>query len=155
MYVRAVVNAIVDRSKGILLVKRKERPGDLWAGDVALPGGLISPGENIITAGLRETLEETNIDPEDLHVFGVVGLEYPRNAPWLKTAVLLSKPRGRIVPSPGGEVDEVLWFNPRRVDGLKLLYKNDKLVIGYYLNGKIVWGMTWRIIRKLLFKGII
>ncbi len=155
MYVRAVVNAIVNHSKGILLVKRRENPRDPWAGDVALPGGIVRPGESIVEAGLRETLEEIGVGPQNLYVYGVVGLEYPRNAPWLRTAILLSKPCNELVPSPGDEIDEIFWFNPRYANGLRLMSKNNRLVIGYCFENKIVWGMTWRIIRKLLVKGLI
>lgn len=136
-------------------MKRREDPKDPWSGDVALPGGMIRPGEDMVRAGFRETLEETGIGPRDLYMYGVVGLEYPRNAPWLRTAILLSKPRNEVILSPGDEVDEVFWFNPRYVNGLRLLSRSNRLVVGYCFNNKVIWGMTWRIIRKLLVKDII
>ena len=154
MYIRAVVNAIVENGH-ILLVKRKKNEGDPWSGDIALPGGMIKVGESIVDAGLRETFEETGIIPENLYVYGVVGVEYPRNAPWLRTAILLSKLRGEPSIRPGLEVDNVFWFNPRRSNAYRLLFKDDRLVVGYSVDGGVLWGMTWRVIRKLMARSII
>ncbi len=154
LYVKAVVNATV-RNGYILLVRRKKSEGDPWSGDIALPGGMIKTGESIVDAGLRETFEETSILPKSLYVYGVVGVEYPRNAPWLRTAILLSKPRGELNIRPGLEVDDVFWFNPRRSNAYRLLFKDNRLVIGYSVHGGVLWGMTWRVIRKLIARSII
>ncbi len=154
MYVRAVVNTIVENGH-ILLVRRKKSKEDPWSGDIALPGGMIKSGESIVDAGLRETFEETGILPESLYVYGVVGIEYPRNAPWLRTAILLSKPREELNIRPGPEVDDIFWFNPRHYNAYRLLFKDNRLVVGYSVHGGVLWGMTWRVIRKLIARSII
>ena len=52
----------------ILLIKRGEHPyKDCWA----LPGGFLIPGETIEDCALRETKEETNVQPVSIMPIGV------------------------------------------------------------------------------------
>lgn len=66
----AVLIAITDRKKpGVLLT---QRPNDMrdHPGQVAFPGGKIDPGEDAITAALREAHEEIALDPAHVTVIG-------------------------------------------------------------------------------------
>ncbi len=60
---------IIERKGSILLVKRKHEPfKDMWA----LPGGYLEYGEETIEQTcIRETKEETDIDIQELKLFGV------------------------------------------------------------------------------------
>ncbi len=50
----------------LLLIRRAVREGDPWSGQVALPGGRWSPGdEDMVSTAIRETLEETGLDVRD------------------------------------------------------------------------------------------
>jgi 8-oxo-dGTP pyrophosphatase MutT (NUDIX family) len=66
----AVLMAITDRSEpGLILTIRRD---DLrtHAGQVALPGGRIDPGETPCQAALREAEEELGLEPLHVTVFG-------------------------------------------------------------------------------------
>ncbi|MEO6153357.1 MAG: CoA pyrophosphatase [Croceibacterium sp.] len=66
----AVLIAVTDRAEpGVLLT---HRPEGLRAhpGQVAFPGGKLDPGEDAITAALRETHEELGINISDIKVIG-------------------------------------------------------------------------------------
>lgn len=55
---RSGVGALVCRDDGVLLVRRAGPP---FAGEWAVPGGKIEPGESMATAAEREVLEETGV----------------------------------------------------------------------------------------------
>jgi 8-oxo-dGTP pyrophosphatase MutT (NUDIX family) len=47
----------------VLLIKRAERKGDPWSGQVAFPGGMVSPSDRSFEeTARRETAEEVGID---------------------------------------------------------------------------------------------
>ena len=57
-----------DNKLSVLLIKRGEHPfKDCWA----LPGGFLVPGETIEECALRETSEETNVQPVSIMPVGV------------------------------------------------------------------------------------
>lgn len=51
-------DAVIVQSGYVLLI---ERGGDEGAGQLALPGGFLEPGETLLDGAIREGLEETNI----------------------------------------------------------------------------------------------
>jgi 8-oxo-dGTP pyrophosphatase MutT (NUDIX family) len=66
----AVLIAITERERpGLLLL---HRPSTMRAhpGQIAFPGGRIDPGEDPVTAALREAHEELGIDPAQVRVIG-------------------------------------------------------------------------------------
>ena len=49
--------------EAVLLIRRAEREGDPWSGQVAFPGGMVSVADESFEAtARRETLEEVGID---------------------------------------------------------------------------------------------
>jgi 8-oxo-dGTP pyrophosphatase MutT (NUDIX family) len=68
----AVLIAITDRPEpGIILTVRREHLRT-HAGQVALPGGRVDPGENAVTAALREAHEEILLEPGAVQVVGTI-----------------------------------------------------------------------------------
>jgi 8-oxo-dGTP pyrophosphatase MutT (NUDIX family) len=64
---RCAAVAVIVQQRGdqtcVLLLKRAERQGDPWSGQISLPGGRFeSSDENLYVTALRETHEETGID---------------------------------------------------------------------------------------------
>src|SRR5262245_34151321 len=63
---RAAVAAILlprDDTFEILLIRRAERPTDLWSGHMAFPGGRRSPEDrDLLATAVRETEEEVGLD---------------------------------------------------------------------------------------------
>jgi 8-oxo-dGTP pyrophosphatase MutT (NUDIX family) len=163
---RAAVAAIL-RPKGndegeVLFIRRAEREGDPWSGHMAFPGGRRELDESLLATATRETLEEVGLDLArharpiarlpDLHPY----TQMP--APIIVTpfvfALTDAVPPAELVPNE--EVAETLWAplepvlarEPRTTfhyarDGFKL----DLPAID--LEGRIVWGMTYRMIEML------
>lgn len=66
----AVLVAITDRPEpGVILTQRPETMRR-HAGQVAFPGGRIDPGEDAVSAALREAQEEVALDPALVQVIG-------------------------------------------------------------------------------------
>jgi 8-oxo-dGTP pyrophosphatase MutT (NUDIX family) len=68
----AVLIAITDRPEpGVILTVRREHLRT-HAGQVAFPGGRIDPGEDAVSAALREAQEEILLDPAYVAVVGQI-----------------------------------------------------------------------------------
>jgi 8-oxo-dGTP pyrophosphatase MutT (NUDIX family) len=68
----AVLVGITDRPEpGVILTVRREHMRT-HAGQVALPGGRIDPGEDATAAALREAWEELGLDPATAEVVGEI-----------------------------------------------------------------------------------
>jgi 8-oxo-dGTP diphosphatase len=84
----------------VLLVTRTAEP---FAGELALPGGFVRPGESLPQAAERELTEKTGVIPpghlEQLGTYGPLGRD-PRG-PVLSVAYLLMAPSFDL-PGPGG-----------------------------------------------------
>src|SRR3954469_21664399 len=66
----AVLIAVTDRSEpGVILTVRREHLRT-HAGQVAFPGGRLDPGEDAVTAALREAHEEILLDPSAVELVG-------------------------------------------------------------------------------------
>lgn len=59
---------VFDGSGRLLLIRRRHPP---FAGQFALPGGFVDPGETTEAAARRELLEETGLQARDLQLVGV------------------------------------------------------------------------------------
>lgn len=65
----ALIHKVADWD--VLFIRRAERDGDRHSGQVAFPGGAREAGDdNLEATAIRETLEETGIDPAHITVVG-------------------------------------------------------------------------------------
>ena len=68
----AVLIAVTDRPEpGVILTVRREHMRT-HAGQVAFPGGRVDPGEDSVTAALREAWEELGLDPGAAEIVGAI-----------------------------------------------------------------------------------
>lgn len=142
----------------ILLIRRAERAGDPWSGQMALPGGRHDEGDiDLAATAAREALEE-------------VGLDLRRAASPLgrlddvrtHTRDMIVRPfvweiRAPVVLVPNAEVAEVVWVDlgslasgARDTQHVWEEGPPDLRFPGYRVGERVVWGLTHRILGTLL-----
>ena len=140
-----------------LLVQRAEREGDPWSGQIGLPGGRVKQGaETPRTALHREVEEEVGIKLEEVGVeLGSLSVGHPMRRlemkvqPWVYG--LMIKPSVSIGPEIAGS----FWVN---LAELPLKMKMSEITVrhkpwsveSFVVDGKIVWGFTYRVLTELL-----
>ena len=136
----------------LLLVKRAEVPGDPWSGDMAFPGGKRGPGDGcIMDTVLREVLEETNIDLQRGGYLGAMETVYSKVRPGMGVSPLVflqvEEPEIRI----NEELTSYHWATLegiRATRGQAKVKKRETPV--FRVDDQVVWGLTYRIIERLL-----
>ncbi|OLC07374.1 MAG: hypothetical protein AUH42_03775 [Gemmatimonadetes bacterium 13_1_40CM_70_11] len=149
-----------------LFIKRAERAGDPWSGQVALPGGRREAGDaNLLATALRETREETGIDLTSAEQLGRLDDLYPRT-PTLPPVVVrpfVFAVAARPALVPDVEVERAFWVPLRRLaePGVRrevtlTVQGVERTFPAYHLGDDVIWGMTERIITpfvELLSRG--
>jgi 8-oxo-dGTP pyrophosphatase MutT (NUDIX family) len=151
----AVLIAVTERAEpGVLFIQRPAAMRQ-HAGQVAFPGGKLDPGEDALTAALREAEEELGLAPAAVRVIGasdrfVTGTGYD-----VTPVLAVVPPDLPLVPNPV-EVDA--WFeaplafvfdpaNHRR--RLREWRGATRETIEIEWEGHLIWGVTAAIIANL------
>ena len=126
-------------------------------GEVAFPGGLVGPGENELGAALREAEEEVGLDPAAVSVVGrLPRVATPTTGFLLTPFVGLLAERPALEPRPeevelAFDVSLAHFLDPE-------IYREerwdrpvpDRPVYFFELEHDTVWGVTARILHRLL-----
>jgi len=143
----------------LLLIRRAQRPGDVWSGHLALPGGHVEPDdESFEETARRETLEEVGIElapTSGARLLGALPPVLPRSNPFSMTV----HPFAWAVPDTvearpsEAEVAEAFW-----VPIIHLLEPaarvehalGDRTFPGIAVGDHVLWGMTLRIFESMV-----
>ena len=159
-FTAAVAAILVPAPDSLLLIRRADRMGDPWSGQMALPGGRRDPGDaDPRDTAVRETLEEVGIElpePSYLGALPDVAPKSPHLGPVVVRPYLFVLPE-RPILTPNDEVAEAGWV---RLSALKdpaiyrpytLELRGDRRTFpAFHIGSSIVWGMTERILTTLL-----
>ena len=148
------------QSPNVLLIKRAERVGDPWSGQVAFPGGKMQEGDRSARqTATRETMEEVGIDLGRRSEFMGYGgmatthtgtLDVVPSVFELKESVEV-KPNGEVASFRWVELEELLSPSSRSTFDLS----RDGKGVGmpaYAVSDYVVWGLTYRILNSFLQK---
>ena len=139
-----------------LLVQRAERDGDPWSGQIGLPGGRIKKDESPRDALHREVEEEVGINLETIGFeLGTLPVGHPLRRtemgvqPWVYG--LRTKPEIRV----GDEIAGSFWVSLAELHskkGTRKITIRDwtRDVDAFLVEGKVVWGFTYRVLTELL-----
>lgn len=128
----------------------------LHAGQVALPGGMVEPGEAPYETALRELHEELGVSEDLVHVLGALRPLYVFNSNfWLKPflAICRERPDFHLNPCEAEELVEIpvsLLLDPHfrgehRIERQSLVFRAPHYLVGSHR----VWGATSLILSEL------
>lgn len=148
----AILFRKVDGELELLLVKRAEVLGDPWSGDIAFPGGKRAPQDrDIMHTVVREVREETNIDLEANTFLGKMNTVFSTVRPEYSILPLIFLQKMELDIRINEELTSFLWtpFNKLERSRGQTMIKNFEVSV-FHVNEEVVWGLTYRIIEKLL-----
>lgn len=158
--VAVILRETRDCEVDILFIRRSERDGDPWSGQMAFPGGhLEATDASLKIAAIRETSEEIGID---LHAAKYLGaLDHQNANPRGRKLNMLIAPHVFVLehaqnPTLNYEVAETVWTP------LKPIFTGDNHTTqkrtlggeatpfeGYRIQGEhFVWGLTYRMLHS-------
>lgn len=161
----AAVAAILREREGVtevLLMRRATLDGDPWSGHMAFPGGRQDPSDgNLLATALRETQEETGLRlrPET-DLIGRLD-DLPAIARGRRIGLVIAPFVFAVAGDPEltpnkHEVEELLWAplapmrSGERDTTLSWEFEGRKIEVpGYDVDGRIVWGLTHRMLGAL------
>lgn len=142
----------------LLLLRRATHATDPWSGHVGLPGGRAEPGDaSLLETARRETREETALDLANVPLIGTLDELRPRSPVLppviVRPFVFIVTERPALTPSE--EVAELFWaplvtlFDPARTVRTEVDARGSmRTVDAIECDGRIIWGMTERILRS-------
>lgn len=156
----AVAVVFVPDPDAVLLIRRAEREGDRWSGQMAFPGGRWSPEDpDLLTTARRETAEEVGVDLAPARLLGRLDDSAPRSQtlpPIIVSPYVFALDRRQPL-APNHEVAGAVWapldelLDPRNYRPFEYESQGARLLFpGYHLEVGVVWGMTERILTPLL-----
>ena len=105
----AVLIAVTDRPDPGVLLTHRPLTMRKHAGQAAFPGGRLDPGEDAVTAALREAEEEIGLSREHVRVIGTSDPFRTRTGYDITPVLGVVPPDLPLIPNPA-EVSE--WFEP-------------------------------------------
>jgi 8-oxo-dGTP pyrophosphatase MutT (NUDIX family) len=142
----------------VLLIKRAERTGDPWSGQIAFPGGKMQPDDRTLKdAAIRETLEEVGIDlnkAADFLGYGMLTTTHTGTMDVIPTVFMMKE---EAEARTNEEVASYRWveledlLSPKATTSYHLNTPGGALELPAYAVGDyVVWGLTYRILNSLL-----
>ena len=151
-----------DATPALLIMRRAERAGDPWSGQVSFPGGRVQPDDaDTRAAALRELSEETGLRPDASfmpvgRLSDLLTREHGRHRPMVVTPYAYRVPRALAV-APSEEAAR-LWWEPLatlvdperqrsqvwRVAGLPLPFP------AIEVGGARLWGLSLMMVKELV-----
>jgi len=140
-----------------LLIQRVERSNDPWSGQIGLPGGRVEKFDGSTREALeREVREEVGLElSRDGEQLGVLSVGHPGRRvemtvqPWVYG---LQRPP-RVTTGP--EIQQAFWVSLSKLPSLRgtseVEIRGSRILVEAFLvDGRVVWGFTYRVLDELL-----
>jgi 8-oxo-dGTP pyrophosphatase MutT (NUDIX family) len=159
----AVALVLQERKNGpeLLVIQRAHNDRDPWSGHLAFPGGKRDPADTtLVDTAMRETLEEVGLDlSQHGRLLGPLAPLGARSTRPLQLTVapfvfeLLTETELRLDPR---EVQATFWLPLHPVQrgqaNTSITIKRQALKMklpGYQVEGGVLWGMSYQMLRSL------
>ena len=140
-----------------LLIQRVERSNDPWSGQIGLPGGRVEKFDGSTREALeREVREEVGLElSRDGEQLGVLSVGHPGRRvemtvqPWVYG--LQRSPH----VTTGPEIQHAFWVSLSNLPSLRgtseVEIRGTRILVEAFLvDGRVVWGFTYRVLDELL-----
>jgi 8-oxo-dGTP pyrophosphatase MutT (NUDIX family) len=145
-----------DQGGSVLFIKRTERRGDPWSGQIAFPGGRKSPiDKGLAETAVRETGEEVGIQLSGHELLGHLPIVTTRSRR-MRVLPFVFQLKSTVVILTNEEVAEAFWVSLNDLERLEVESREVRIDEGilsadsYVCEGRVIWGLTFRIINLLL-----
>ena len=153
----AVLMLVVpERHLWMPLMRRQRVDGDLHSGQISLPGGVCEPGEDPVSAALRETEEELGIVPSTVTVLGELDPQWiPVSGFVVHPVVATAHARSEMICDPR-EVDLGFWIDASLLRRAPVIERPGRrgerrfTMRGWELEQGFLWGATAMMLAELL-----
>ncbi len=160
---RAAVAAVLRQGPidtEVLLIRRAERQGDPWSGQMAFPGGHYDAGDtSMLATAIRETREEVGLDLSEHELIAPLD-EHPATLAGVFTGLVIAPfvfaMRGAPELTPNYEVAAIVWASIGKmargeVDTHHELSRGHKTLRfpAYAVGPHVVWGLTHRMLQSM------
>ncbi|MDA4122419.1 MAG: CoA pyrophosphatase [Thaumarchaeota archaeon] len=153
--VAIIVGQSIQEGDRFLLIKRAERAGDPWSGQVAFPGGRVEQYDvSFAATAVRETREEVGVDLTRSEFLGYMGPFVPRNR-MVRVVPAVYALTETVSVHPGPEVSSHRWVPFTELlsvtnRGLETVSEVPGVAVPSFRFGDyVVWGLTERILTSL------
>jgi len=145
----------------VLLIKRADRKGDPWSGQIAFPGGKMQVGDRTARdTAIRETMEEVGIDLSRAAEFLGYGDVTTTHTGTMDVVPCVFKLKESVEVSPNSEVASFRWVEldelskPTSRSTFDLARNGRAMAMPAFVVGDyVVWGLTYRILKTILEDG--
>lgn len=149
----ALVLTANDEGEACFLITRRSSHLRRHAGQWALPGGRLDPGETPIEGALRETREEIGLELEQDHVLGLLD-DFPTRSGFRMTPVVCWAEPGQTLRLDPNEVERLhvvplAVLEERRVPVLREIPESDRPVLSIPMLGTLIHSPTAAILYQL------
>jgi 8-oxo-dGTP pyrophosphatase MutT (NUDIX family) len=145
-----------DRGGSVLFIKRTERRGDPWSGQIAFPGGRKSPiDRGLADTAVRETGEEVGIQLSGHELLGHLPILTTRSRR-MRVLPFVFQLKSTVSIHANEEVAEAFWVPLSDLGRLEVETREVRVDEGtlsadsYVYEGHAIWGLTFRIVNLLL-----
>ncbi|HYB84494.1 MAG TPA: CoA pyrophosphatase [archaeon] len=149
-----------DRDGAVLLIRRTERSGDPWSGQIGFPGGHKSPSDQgLLQTAIREAEEEVGIELIQHELLGALPFVMTRSQR-VRVAPFVFVLEFPVALRMNREVAESFWVPLTELTRLEPQLREvhvdegDLAVFSYDYQGRIIWGLTFRILNLLLNRNL-
>jgi 8-oxo-dGTP pyrophosphatase MutT (NUDIX family) len=144
----------------VLLIRRAERQGDPWSGQMAFPGGHMDTRDpDILATAMRETQEEVGLDLSQHELIGALD-EHAATYQGVFTGMVIAPfvfaLKHDVELQPNHEVASVIWAPLGQMARGELnvqhqLSRNGETMHfpGFGIGPHVVWGLTHRMLQSL------
>ena len=138
------------------MIRRVEREGDPWSGQISFPGGHKSPEDpELLQTAVREAEEEVGIELVQHELLGAMPIVVTRSRR-VQVAPFVFALEFTVTVRTNREVAESFWVPLTELAQLEPTIRQVNVMEGtlevpcYIYQDHVIWGLTFRIINLLL-----